>query len=118
MNTHLRLSPIALFAVLVLAAGCSQRRTTVTAESAPATSQLRSQALIDSGNAAMRTKDFDGAARRYASAAAVKPDDPAAWYGLGMALSRLGRDNEAREAYAKARALAGHPADTTSIPAH
>jgi Flp pilus assembly protein TadD len=118
MNAHLPSSPIVLFVVLVLATGCTSQRTTVTPESAAATSQLRSQALIDSGNAAMRSKDFDGAARRYASAAAVKPDDPAAWYGLGMALSRLGRDNEAREAYAKARALAGRPADTTSIPAH
>jgi Flp pilus assembly protein TadD len=38
----------------------------------------------------------------------VKPDDPAAYYGMGMALSKLGRDEEARKAYAKARDLAQH----------
>ena len=78
--------------------------------------QLRSQALIDSGNAAFRVKAYDDAARRYASAAAIQPDDPAAYYGLGMALSRLGRDDEARVAYAKARDLAGRAGDSTVAP--
>ena len=30
----------------------------------------------------------------------------AAWFGLGMALSKLGRDDDARTAYARARAVA------------
>jgi Flp pilus assembly protein TadD len=80
---------------------------------ATASPQLRSQALIDSGNAAFRATDYDAAARRYASAAAVKPDDPATYYGLGMALAKLGRDDEARAAYAKARALAGAAVDSS-----
>jgi Flp pilus assembly protein TadD len=70
--------------------------------------QQRSQALIDSGNQAFRAGNFGLAARRYAAAAVVKPDDPAAYYGMGMALSKLGRDEEARKAYAKARDLAQH----------
>ena len=65
----------------------------------------RSQALIDSGNAAYRAHDYGLAAKRYAAASIVKKDDPAAWFGLGMALTRLGRDEEARAAYAKAREL-------------
>lgn len=82
---------------------------------APAVDPLaRSQALIDSGNVAFRAGDFTSAAKRYASAAVVKPDDPAAFYGLGMALAKLGRDDEARVAYAKARSLAGHAIDSTS----
>jgi Flp pilus assembly protein TadD len=81
-----------------------------------ADAQLRSQALIDSGNVAFRAQDYEAAARRYASATAVKSDDPAAYYGLGMALSRLGRDDEAREAYAKARALLGRTASTLPQP--
>jgi Flp pilus assembly protein TadD len=81
-----------------------------------ADTQLRSQALIDSGNVAFRAQDYEAAARRYASATAVKSDDPAAYYGLGMALSRLGRDDEAREAYAKARLLLGRKAPTLPQP--
>ena len=46
------------------------------------------------------------AARRYAAAAVVRKDDPAAYFGMGMALSKLGRDEEARTAYARARELA------------
>ena len=75
----------------------------------------RSQVLIDSGNVAYRAGDYENAARRYASAAVAQPDDAAAHYGLGMSLAKLGRGDEARVAYAKARALAGAAAtrDTT-----
>ena len=70
----------------------------------------RAQALIDSGNQAFRAGNYGLAARRYAAAAVERKDDPAAYYGMGMALSKLGRDEEARKAYAKARELAqsGH----------
>jgi Flp pilus assembly protein TadD len=110
-----------VFLVLLLAAlvpaGCS--RSAPPKPSAATHDSLRAQALIDSGNAAFRAKDFDAAARRYASAAAVHPDDPAAYYGLGMALSRLGRGDEAREAYTKSRELAGRAADSGAIaPPH
>ena len=37
-------------------------------------------------------------------AVAVAPGDPAAHFGLGMTLAKLGRDEEARQAYARARA--------------
>jgi Flp pilus assembly protein TadD len=66
---------------------------------------VRAQALIDSGNEAFRKKDYKLAAQRYGAAAVVKKDDPAAYYGLGMALKELGRDEDARAAYAHARAL-------------
>jgi Flp pilus assembly protein TadD len=49
----------------------------------------------------------------------VKPDDPAAYYGMGMALTKLGKDEEARRAYAKARELAQRtntPAGTPGAP--
>jgi Flp pilus assembly protein TadD len=95
--------------LVVLSPGCTPRKPA-------ADTQLRSQALIDSGNVAFRAQDYEAAARRYASAAAIRSDDPAAYYGLGMALSRLGRDDEAREAYAKARALLGRKAPTLPQP--
>ena len=65
----------------------------------------RSQLLIESGNQAYTTGNFGLAARRYAAAAVIREDDPAAYYGLGMALSKLGRDEDARAAYARAREL-------------
>jgi len=88
---------------LLLALGCAPRPT----PAQRAAEQLaHSQKLIDSGNEAYRVGDYRLAARRYAAAAVVMHDDPAAYYGMGMALSKLGRDEEARAAYARARELA------------
>jgi hypothetical protein len=55
--------------------------------------KLRAQALVDSGNSAFRAADYTTAAKRYAAAAVVNPDDPAAFYGLGMALAKLPADH-------------------------
>lgn len=66
----------------------------------------RAQALIESGNEAYRAGDYRLAARRYAAAAVVRKDDPAAYFGMGMALSKLGRHDEAHAAYGRARELA------------
>jgi len=93
--------PILLLAVLS-AAGCARREPVPDA----AALQARSQALIEAGNTFYRAGDHTTAAKRYAAAAVVKPDDPAAYFGLGMALARLGRGEEARQAYARARELA------------
>src|SRR2546425_963895 len=85
-----------------LCAGCGRHP----GAAPPADEQARAQLLIESGNQAFVAGDFGLAARRYAAAAVIKKDDPAAYYGLGMALSKLGRDEDARAAYARARALA------------
>ena len=77
---------------------------------------LRAQALIDSGNAAYRAGDYTAAAKRFASAAVVSHEDPAAFYGLGMAFAKLGRDDEARTAYAKSRALSRGDIGNDSLP--
>ena len=83
------------------AAGCASD-----APKTPEQRQARAQTLIDSGNQAYRTGDYRLAVRRYAAAAVMRRDDPAAYYGMGMALSKLGRDEDARRAYARARELA------------
>ena len=106
-----RLPTILLVLALAVSAGACTRKAPT-----PDTSRARSQALIDAGNAAFKQGDFDGAAKRYASAAVVSPRDPAAFYGLGMALAKLGRDDEARQAYAKARELFRE--DSTGIHGH
>jgi Flp pilus assembly protein TadD len=72
---------------------------------APVDAAERAQLLIESGNQAYSGGNYGLAARRYAAAAVIREDDPAAYYGLGMALSKLGRDEDARAAYAKAREL-------------
>ena len=95
----------ALLAALLVAsalAGC----VTHTPQDEAKARQARSQALIDAGNAAYRSHDYDLAAKRYAAAVVVKKDDAAAYFGLGMALKKLGRDEEARAAYGRARELA------------
>jgi Tfp pilus assembly protein PilF len=80
------------------------------------TGKLRAQALVDSGNSAFRVADYTTAAKRYAAAAVVNPQDPAAFYGLGMALSKLGRDDEARVAYARSRELSRGEGGNDSLP--
>jgi Flp pilus assembly protein TadD len=101
-GSFLRRGILAVAAAFAIgAAGCGRAPGLV--KNDPAT---RAQALIDSGNEAFRSGDYRLAAQRYAAAASVRKDDPAAYFGLGMALTRLGRDEDARAAYAHARALA------------
>ena len=88
--------------LLVGVVGTACTRTVDTPEARAA----RSQALIESGNHAYSSGDYRLAVRRYAAAAVEKKDDPAAYFGMGMALSKLGRDEEARASYARARELA------------
>lgn len=101
-GTALSAAALALLVAVGAVAGCVTR----SPAEREALLQARSQALIDSGNVAYRNHDYGLAARRYAAATLVKKDDPAAWFGFGMALTRLGRDEEARAAYARARDLA------------
>jgi Flp pilus assembly protein TadD len=107
----LRVAAALAIAATFIVAGCSKD----TPQPEPGAEAFRrSQVLIDSGNVAYRAGDYENAARRYASAAVAQPEDAAAYYGLGMALAKLGRGDEARVAYAKARALAGAAAADTS----
>ena len=94
-----------LVALVLFVAGCSGSAQ----PGPPADAPGRAQILIDSGNQAYSAGNFGLAARRYAAAAVIRKDDPAAYYGLGMALSRLGRDEDARAAYARARELSRRP---------
>jgi Flp pilus assembly protein TadD len=112
------LAVTALAAVIALAGGCGARSSGPSAEDPAA----RAQALIEAGNMAYRAGDFELAARRFGAAAVIKTDDPAAYYGLGMALGRLGRDEDARVAYGRARRLMQEQTlkdmDKVQIPEH
>lgn len=70
-----------------------------------AAAAARAQMLLNAGNQAYHAGDYSLAARRYAAAAVVRKDDPVAYFGLGMALKKLGRDEDARAAYARSREL-------------
>ena len=84
--------------------GCGERATQAPNTTVHATA-ARAQAMITAGNQAFEAGEYTVAAKRYAAAAVSSPEDPAAFFGLGMALAKLGRDEEARAAYAKAREL-------------
>ena len=90
----------ALLIACALVWGCSGR-----APQTEASVAARAQQLIEAGNAAYHQGDYRLAVHRYAAAAVVRKDDPAAYYGMGMALGKLGRDEEARAAYQRARDL-------------
>jgi len=117
----LRLRTLPRLVVLVVAsglllAGCARNRAgePAAARQAEAGVQARAQVLIEEGNAFYRVKDYTNAAKRYGAAAVVKPDDPAAYFGLGMALTRLGRYDDARTAYARAHELAQRARDSAA----
>jgi Flp pilus assembly protein TadD len=97
-------------------AGCAPDRGSqlAAARRKEAALETRCQALIDEGNALYRAKDYTNASKRYAAAAVVKPDDAAAYFGLGMALTKLGRYEDARLAYSHARALARRMRDSAA----
>jgi len=95
-----RAAALAVALVCLCATSCAPKAAPTDADRA-----TRAQQLIDSGNAAYKQGDYRLAAKRYAAAAVERKDDPAAYYGMGMALSKLGRDEEARAAYQRARDL-------------
>jgi Flp pilus assembly protein TadD len=86
-------------ALIVGNAGCAPKH------APPPDPAARAQAMIDAGNQAYRAGDYRLAARRYSAAAVDQPNDPVPFYGLGMSLAKLGRDEDARAAYSKAREL-------------
>jgi hypothetical protein len=72
------------------------------------------EAAIDSGNAAYRVGRYDEAADSFRQATELEPQIAAAWFGLHMAESARGNEDEAFEALQRAEALTpglggGHP---------
>jgi Flp pilus assembly protein TadD len=90
---------------ILLALGLAVASLAGCARTVPPPAVSRAQSLIEVGNERFRDGDYAGAAKRYGAAVAAAPGDPAAHYGLGMALAKLGRDEDARAEYARARDL-------------
>lgn len=55
------------------------------------------------------------AAQRFQTALALRPDEGRWWFGLATAHEALGRSEEAREAYARARAAGNLPAELAAL---
>jgi Flp pilus assembly protein TadD len=73
------------------------------------------RAALDSGNAAFRSGDFAAARVQYRRAAALGPEESAAWFGLMMVERRLGHAAAADSALARFQELA--PGATLVEPA-
>jgi tetratricopeptide (TPR) repeat protein len=72
--------------------------------------RLSVQGLLDHGNAAMATGAHERAARHYALACAIAPDDPLAHLLFGRALEALGEGSKARDHYQQVVDLSGEEA--------
>lgn len=62
-------------------------------------------AQLDSGTAAYRADDFEGALRHYTRVTEIAPDAGAGWFGVYMAEHALGHVDRAAEAMERARGL-------------
>jgi Flp pilus assembly protein TadD len=93
-------------AALATVLACAMAAGGCAAPPAPQDRGARVQTFLDAGNQAYRAGDYALAARRYAAAASLDPKEPACYMGLGMALSKLNRSEEARAAEQLARELA------------
>lgn len=100
--------------VLLLAAAASCRpddQRTDTMDAQQAIQQERESlpvevvAQLDSGSAAFRADDHEGALAHYTKAAEIAPDVAAAWFGVYMAQQALGNADAAREALERAQSV-------------
>jgi len=71
-------------------------------------------AQLDSGSAAFREDDHEGALAHYTSATELAPDLAAAWFGVYMAHHALGNQEAAQAALEKAQSV--NPAATLLRP--
>lgn len=64
------------------------------------------QSRLDSGNAAYRARDYEGALAHFTEVSRLAPDLAAGWYGIGMTWSALGNQAAADSAMMRAHRLA------------
>ena len=76
---------------------------------------LAVMAALDSGNSAMRAKDYPRAVAQYRVATAGAPEHPAPWFGLSMAAREASDSALADSAMRVVRRLT---ADSSVLPAH
>ena len=63
--------------------------------------------LLNRGTCLARLERLREAVEAFTRALDIDPRDAAAWHNKGLALARLGQDDEARYCFARSRALVG-----------
>jgi tetratricopeptide (TPR) repeat protein len=102
---------LAALLVLVPAASCrpdDQRTDTLDAQQGMQSREDMPPAAVaqlDSGTAAYRADDLEGALRHYMRVTEIAPDIGAGWFGVYMAEDALGHAERAAEAMERARSL-------------
>lgn len=71
------------------------------------TSEQKFQLFFDQALLFAGSSQYEAAIASYDQAIAIKPDNNVAWYSRGLALSDLGRNEEAIASYDLARAQTG-----------
>lgn len=99
-----------------LAAALPPGHVPVDQPAAATTLSVRSQALLDSGNAAFRRKDYQGALAYYAKSAQESPTHAAPWFGtymVGQAMKDSAlADSAMRMVRQRAPEMQSHPTGT------
>ena len=97
-------------AVFVIAATCGppEDQRTGTLDPATAGRDLTGEARVqlDSGNAAFRARDYEGALVHFTRVTEMVPDDATGWFGIFMAQDALGNKAAADAAIAEAQSRA------------
>ena len=78
-------------------------------------------AQLDSGTAAFRSDDFEGALRHYTRVTGLDPENGPGWFGVYMAEQALGRPEAAQAALERARGVVPgatllHPSPGDTLP--
>lgn len=115
MEIRKRMAVAAVSAAVLVGGGCERRQPQAaegdaTSAAAPAAEaprvELGAAGQLDSGNAAYRTKDYQGALGHYRRAAERDPKLAAAWFGMYMAQTSLGDKAGADSSMKKVQELA------------
>jgi len=117
MSTKRPLAIVLLLAAVMSCRPDDQRTDTVSAETAmQARDKLPAEVLaqLDSGSAAYKVDDHEGALAHYTRATELAPDEAAGWFGVYMAQHALG-DHDASQAALK-RARSANPGATLISP--
>lgn len=123
---RIRIPYVALALLLLSLGGCrpdDQRTDSIDPTSGGGRASMSPEAVarLDSGNAAYRAGDYEGAMEHYRRVTELEPDHSAGWFGVQMVHRALGDQASADSAYERVQSLAPgaslvHPTDADTLP--